>query len=191
MNLSSQIKQFAVLWLLSIVISVYRAWTLMLLWNWFLLCIANALGTYLPGEPVVIEGRTQKITKGEPFRVLNHPIFDLGLTHRQIKLIEQSYRNRLAHNAIIERGSVIVPTQGEPPFIFHKSLIVIQLGSLHRNVSHAWARFPKGRIALWEKQQPEYSKGSAKLPPLTDRPELTPELRRLRQTFRRTRKKAQ
>lgn len=35
MNLSSQVKQFVILWLLSIVISVYRALTLMFLWNWF------------------------------------------------------------------------------------------------------------------------------------------------------------
>jgi len=154
-----------------------------------LLCIINAFGTYLAGETVEIEGKSQNITKHEPFRVLNHRLFNLGLTHRQIKLIEKSYRNRLTHNAIIERGSVIVPAGGEPPFIFYKGLIVIQLGSLHRNVSQAWARFPKGRIASWEKRQPEYSKSSAQLPRLSERPELPQEFQQLEQAYMRAKKK--
>lgn len=35
MSLSSQVKRFALLWFLSVVISVYRAFVLMMLWNWF------------------------------------------------------------------------------------------------------------------------------------------------------------
>src|SRR4051812_49746465 len=65
-----------------------------------LFCIVNALGCFLCGDTVQIDGRTQKITKGEPFRVLNHDIFGLNLESVQIKLLEKAYRNTLAHNAI-------------------------------------------------------------------------------------------
>jgi hypothetical protein len=49
-----------------------------------LLCVANALGSYLAGESVTIEGKPQKITRGEPFRILNHPLFGLQLSHKRI-----------------------------------------------------------------------------------------------------------
>ena len=76
-----------------------------------MLCLIDAFGTYLRGEEVVIDGKGQKITRGEPFRVLNHALFGLKLTSRQIKTIEQSYRNRLAHNAMIDTNSWLIPSR--------------------------------------------------------------------------------
>jgi hypothetical protein len=38
-----------------------------------LLCIVNALGTYLRNEEVVINGKKQRIITGELFRVFNWP----------------------------------------------------------------------------------------------------------------------
>jgi len=118
-----------------------------------LLCVTNALGSYLKGESVTINKSSQKITKGEPFRVLNHDCFDLRLSHDQIKLVEDSYRNRLAHNAIIEAGSFLLPSDDDPPFVFQSKQVGIRVFSFHRCVSHAWDQFPKERIQTWEKQR--------------------------------------
>src|SRR5947209_2420992 len=74
-----------------------------------LLCVVNALGTYLRKERVVIEGKEQPITQGEPFRVFNHSILNLNLTMEQIKKIEKAYRNQLAHAALIEPGAWLTP----------------------------------------------------------------------------------
>jgi len=65
-----------------------------------LFCVVNALGNYLRGDHVVIDGKAEEITKGEPFRVLNHPLFGLKLHREQIKQVELAYRNPLAHKAI-------------------------------------------------------------------------------------------
>ena len=118
-----------------------------------LLCVVNALGTYLQGDDVMIEKKTAKITRGEPFRVLNHTIFGLNLRHKEVKLIEQSYRNRLAHNAIIERGSSMILSENDPPFVFPSGHVEIRVLSLYRSVEQAWDRFPKERIQDWERRQ--------------------------------------
>jgi hypothetical protein len=118
-----------------------------------LLCAVNALGTYLIGDSIVIDGKPQKITRGEPFRVLNHAVVGLALTGKEIKLIEDSYRNRLAHNAIIETGSFLLPSDDEPSFIFESGLVGIRVFSFYRLVLQAWQRFPKDRIQAWEQQR--------------------------------------
>lgn len=154
-----------------------------------LLCVTNALGSYLSGEAVTIEGKSQKITQGEPFRVLNHQLFGLQLTHKQIKLIEHSYRNRLSHNAIIERGSFLLPTQAGAPFIFSGKGMLTRVGSLYQLVSEVWARFPKEQITLWERSQPHYRPSTAQLLELSNSDELLPdELRALKQDYKRRRK---
>jgi hypothetical protein len=127
-------------------------------------CVANAFGCYLCGDGVQIDGRTQRITKGEPFRVLNHPAFGLNLSGAQIKLLEQSYRNTLAHNAIIEVGCFMFHTPDDPPvnpFSFARSqvqvidIINVNVDSFQKLLVKAWARFPKERIQSWAKQRPK------------------------------------
>lgn len=122
-----------------------------------LFCIVNAFGCFLSGDTVQIDGRTQKITKGEPFRVLNHGIFGLSLTSAQIKLLEKAYRNALAHSAIIEIGAFITPNSSRPqrsPFTFATNRIqVISLPSFHELVGNAWSKFPMSRIQAWAKQR--------------------------------------
>jgi hypothetical protein len=94
----------------------------------------------------------QKITLGEPFRVLNHECFGLGLSSQQIKLLEQSFRNRLAHNAIIDVGSFLLPLSGDPPFAFESGRVGIKVFSFHELVARAYSRFPKERIESWAKR---------------------------------------
>jgi hypothetical protein len=155
-----------------------------------LLSIINAFGSYLTGETVAIEGKSQKITKGEPFRILNHNLLGLRLSHRQIKLIEHSYRNRLSHNAIIERGSFLLPTQTGSPFVFSGDLTLIRVASLFDLVSKAWAQFPKGQIALWEQRQPSYRKSSIQVLKSSSLGDLLPtELQALERSFKLAKKK--
>src|SRR5438128_4765068 len=114
-----------------------------------LFCVANALGVYLAGESVTIDGRSHKITEKEPFRVLNHQCFDLGLDHQQIKSLEKAYRNSLAHNAIIDLGAALVAHVDGPVFVFRSNGIHINLQSFHKRVSAAWQQFPKEHIQSW------------------------------------------
>lgn len=111
-----------------------------------LLCIIDALGTYLRNEKVSIEGKNQTITKGEPFRVLNHPIFGQNLSAVQIKTIEKSYRNLLAHNALIASGHGLRVGVEGPPFEFRRGQVWISIDVLYRIVKAAWASFDKGKI---------------------------------------------
>ena len=117
-----------------------------------LFCTVNALGTYLVGERIVIDGREQKITRREPFRVLNHSLFDLRLSDEKIKLLEKEYRNALAHNAVIGSGILVKTANASGvPFAFSDSLHGINVGAFHRVVANAWAEFPKERIDEWVK----------------------------------------
>lgn len=121
-----------------------------------LFCVTNALGVYLCGDNIRIDGRTQTITRGQPFRVLNHSIFGLDLKSAQVKLLEECYRNRLAHNAIIEIGAVLIhaPGQLSRPFAFASNqLQIINLDSFYRLVNLAWKKFPRSRIETWAKQR--------------------------------------
>lgn len=117
-----------------------------------LFCVINALGICLHGDSVTIDGRLQTITPGEPFRILNHECFGLGLSHKEIKLLEESYRNRLAHNAIIDVGSFLLPRSDDPPFVFESGQVGIKVFSFHQLVVRAYSRFPKERIESWAKQ---------------------------------------
>jgi hypothetical protein len=118
-----------------------------------LFCVVNALGTYLVGDKVVIEGKDQRITEGEPFRILNHTCFGLSLSHREIKQLEQSYRNALAHNAMIEAGALLFAIDGAAPFEFKSGAVWIRLLSFQSRVAEARGRFPKDRIQVWEKNR--------------------------------------
>ena len=82
-----------------------------------LFCVIDSFGVYLRHDIVQIDGKPQKI-KNEPFRVLNHTIFGLNLTTSQIKLIEHSYRNQLAHNASLKTGAFLIQTKNPPPSPF-------------------------------------------------------------------------
>jgi hypothetical protein len=117
-----------------------------------LLCVINALGVWLDGDNVTIDGRLEKITEGEPFRVLNHDCFGLELSGQEIKLLKQSYRNRLAHNAIIDVGSFLLPREDDPPFVFESEGVGIKVFSFYKLVVRAYSRFPKERIHSWANQ---------------------------------------
>ena len=121
-----------------------------------LFCVTNAFGVYLCGDNIQIDGRNRTITPREPFQVLNHAIFGLDLRGTQIKLLEQCYRNKLAHNAIIELGAVLIHAPGQlpHPFSFAANQVqVINLHSFHRLVATAWEKFPRDRIHTWSKQR--------------------------------------
>lgn len=123
-----------------------------------LFCVINILGVFLRGETIKIEKREQTITKGEPFRVLNHSIFGLNLNAKRIKILEQSYRNALAHEGIIEWGAFLVQTPNgqsrQNPFTFATDKVqVIDVDSLHQLVVKAWNQFDKGRIQTWARQR--------------------------------------
>jgi len=116
-----------------------------------LFCIVDSFGVYLRHDIVQIDGRKEEIKKGEPFRVFNHTIFGLNLTGSQIKLVEHSYRNQLAHNASLKSGAFLIQAANKPslsPFTFGSNAVkvVINVDSLHNLVSTGWGRFPKGRI---------------------------------------------
>lgn len=97
-----------------------------------------------------MDGKFCKITDGEPFRVLNHELFGLNLEGKTIKLLELSYRNRLSHNAHIERGAILYPSDEEPAFVAIPDGVGIRVFSFHRLVTAAWSKLPKERIRGWE-----------------------------------------
>ena len=111
-----------------------------------MLCLIEAFGTFLRGEEVVIDGKRQRITQGEPFRVLNHSLFALDLTTAQMKTIEKAYRHRLAHNAMIDNGSWLIPQNGPAPFVFENGQVGILVFKLCDILEAAWSKFDKGRI---------------------------------------------
>src|SRR5262249_4603134 len=113
-----------------------------------LLSVVNALGTYLRQDLVLISGKQQKITPGEPFRALNHPLFDQRLTLQQIKTVEHSYRNLLSHNAMMSQDHFLIPGKGGPPFAFQNGQVRISVESCYEMVSRAWNGFDKDRIKL-------------------------------------------
>ena len=106
----------------------------------------------LSGDTVTIDGRSQEIKEREPFRILNHECFGLGLSQKEIKLLEHSYRNRLAHNAIIDVGSFLLPQSDNPPFLFKSGQVGIRVFSFHKLVAQAYSQFPKERIESWAKR---------------------------------------
>jgi hypothetical protein len=111
-----------------------------------LLCVVNALGTYLRNEEVVIDGKKQRITEGEPFRVLNHSILNQNLTMTQIKKIERAYRNQLAHAALLEPGAWLTPQATSSPFMFSGDEVAISVPTLRQVVESAWNRFDRDKI---------------------------------------------
>lgn len=122
-----------------------------------LFCVANALGVYLAGESVTIDGRSQKIRKNEPFRVFNHSCFGFALSDLQIKRLEKVYRNALAHNAIIDLGAILVAHVDGPVFRFRANGNVrINLQSFHKVVAEAWRQFPKERIKSWAERHHKF-----------------------------------
>ncbi len=117
-----------------------------------LFCVVNALGNYLSGDAIVVETKKRKVTRREPFLVLNHGYFGLGLKHTEIKTLEKSYRNALAHTAIIEPGAALLALDDDPPFCFPEiGVVEIRLCAFYRHVARAWDKFPKERIDQWEK----------------------------------------
>jgi hypothetical protein len=105
-----------------------------------LLCIVNALGVYLEGENVRIDGKDRKITRGEPFYVLNHLSLGLDeqLTQDQIKYVERALRNRLAHNVMLAPGSYLNAEEDSDAVVFEGATVEVRLKPLLRAVRRAW-----------------------------------------------------
>ncbi|MDX2181685.1 MAG: hypothetical protein SFV18_18975 [Bryobacteraceae bacterium] len=118
-----------------------------------LFCITEAIGRSLKHQPVTIDGGTQNITDGEPFRVLNDQLFGLTLTGKQIKNLENLFRNGLAHNAYINPNSLMTDSTEGPPFHFSKDDVQIRLGSFYQLVEKAWKDFDKRRLPDWKDSQ--------------------------------------
>ena len=155
-----------------------------------LLCVINAFGSYLKGESVRIDGKLREIKRGEPFRVLNHPLFGLQLKEKQIKLVEYSYRNGLSHNAIIERGAFLLPGQAGAPFIFNGNVVLIRVGAFYSLVSRVWSQFPKETIVQWEQRRPGYLWSSSEVFELSKSNKLLPdELQALMRDYQQWKKK--
>ncbi|HTU45708.1 MAG TPA: hypothetical protein VMF91_11635 [Bryobacteraceae bacterium] len=99
-----------------------------------LFCVINALGSSL------IAGK-------EPFRVLNEAPFNCGLDNRQVKQLEQWYRNLLAHNGMIAPGSCLSPEEGHAPFTFSSDEpVLIHVKSLYNLVRDAWDKLDKVKL---------------------------------------------
>jgi len=111
-----------------------------------LLCVVNALGTYMRNEPVRIDGKEQLITGGEPFRVLDHALFGQTLSHKQIKIIEKAYRNLLAHNAMLAPNAWLLPGKGDPIFVFNGESVNVYIVSLFEMVNQSWQNLDKSKI---------------------------------------------
>jgi hypothetical protein len=99
-----------------------------------LFCAINALGSSL-------------IAGNEPFRILNEAPFNCGLDNRQVKQLEQWYRNLLAHNGMIAPGSCLSPEDGGAPFIFSSDEpVLIRVKSLYNLVRGAWEKLDKVKL---------------------------------------------
>jgi len=112
-----------------------------------LFCVVNAFGNFLRNEDVIIEGKKQRITGGEPFRVLNHLILKQALTHKQIKDIEHAYRNPLAHSALLLPQVGLTPDPSAPAIAFKKGEVWISVPRLYELVAAAWAVFDRSTIS--------------------------------------------
>jgi hypothetical protein len=113
-----------------------------------LLCLVDAMGTYLRHQPVPLDGKTDSIKGGEPFRVLNHALFAQALTETQIKMVEARYRNPLAHDAMIATDSWLLPGKGTSVFVFDQQTVAVYVESLYDLVLTAWTKFDKSKIKV-------------------------------------------
>lgn len=99
-----------------------------------LLCVINALGSSL-------------IVGNEPFRVLKEAPFNCRLDNRQIKQLEQWYRNLLAHNGMIAPGTCLSPEDRGAPFAFSSDEpVLIRVKSLYNLVRDAWEQLDKVKL---------------------------------------------
>jgi len=99
-----------------------------------LFCVINALGYSL-------------IAGNEPFRVLKEVPFNCTLDNRQVKQLEQWYRNLLAHNGMIAPGTCLSPEDGGAPFTFSSDEpVIIRVKSLYSLVRDAWEQMDKDKL---------------------------------------------
>ena len=106
-----------------------------------LFSVVDALGGYLALD------KKNKIPKGEPFFVLNHPCFGLTITKTQIKRLEWWFRNGLAHNAVLTPGTGLTMEAGTPfEFAANGDPVKIRVFAFHELVNQAWEHFDKKKI---------------------------------------------
>jgi hypothetical protein len=99
-----------------------------------LFCVIEALGNSL-------------IADNEPFRVLKRAPFNCPLNDRQVKQLEQWYRNPLAHNGMIAPGVCLSPEDGGTPFTFNSNEpVLIRVKSLYNLVHGAWEQADKVKL---------------------------------------------
>jgi hypothetical protein len=94
---------------------------------------------------------TSQLACNEPFRVLKEKPFSCPLNDRQIKQLEQWYRNLLTHNGMIAPGACLTPEDGGEPFKFDRGEpIIIRVKPLYNLVRDAWDRVDKAEVnAAW------------------------------------------
>lgn len=99
-----------------------------------LFCVINALGSSL-------------IAGNEPFRILKQAPFNCGLDDRQVKRLEQWYRNILVHNGMIAPGTCLSPDDGGAPFTFRSDEpVLIRVKPLYNLVRSAWEQVDKVKL---------------------------------------------
>jgi hypothetical protein len=86
------------------------------------------------------------------------------LTAKEIDLLQDSYRNKLAHNAIIKVGVSLAAAEGEPFVFKSEKEAQVNVFAFHALVRNAWQRFPKERIEKWARQHPEHTGFTYQLP---------------------------
>ncbi|MGH9562694.1 MAG: hypothetical protein ACRD3S_14680 [Terracidiphilus sp.] len=91
----------------------------------------------------------------EPFRVLKEKPFGCQLNDRQIKKLEQWYRNLLTHNGMIAPGACLSPEDRGDPFKFDRDEpVMIRVKPLYTLVRNAWDQFDKANVnAMWRPAQ--------------------------------------
>jgi hypothetical protein len=91
-------------------------------------------------------GKSQ-IAGNEPFRVLQENPFNCQLNDRQIKQLEQWYRNLLVHNGMIAPGACLSPEDGGEPFkIDSGESVIIRVKPLYKLVRDAWDQVDKAKV---------------------------------------------
>ena len=109
------------------------------------------------------------IAVNEPFRVLKEAPFNCSLEDRQVKQLEQWYRNLLVHNGMIAPGTCLSPEDGGAPFMFSSDEpVLIRVKSLYNLVRGAWEQVDKVKLNFnWEPRKKEEIQSPILLPSAT------------------------
>ena len=110
-----------------------------------LFCVVNAIGSCLRRD-------------NEPFRVLSGEPFNLKLNDKEIKQIENWYRNLLVHNAIIAPEVRMTPEDTGCP-IEMGPVMTIRVKPLFALVRRSWDQLDKKKLEPAKRIDPHKFKG--------------------------------